>query len=175
MALKVLLIFFLLPWLNFLIILAVQLIFQNLMLFGLVLKRVSKFLFFWSGFHLENKSFSNIRYSFFLLKLGPCLIIIIRLSWSKLKVSWIVGIQETFPWLARFVLLKLFCCHNIYFQFCVLKSQNSFIKCFSNLFGMGEKNRVNRTCICNKYNNCVVSVWLTLIISPKNKKWHGSN
>ena len=51
----------------------------------------------------------------------------------------------------------------------------SFIKCFSNLFGMEEMNRVKRTCICNKYNNCVVPVWLTLIISPKHKKWHGSN
>ena len=94
---------------------------------------------------------------------------------------WIVGIHETFPWLAIVVLLKLFCCHNsfIYFQFCVLKFPNMFwslIKClcFTNLFGIGEmigsKELAFVTIIM-----IVGFVWLTLIISPEHKKWYGSN
>ena len=62
------------------------------------------------------------------------------------------------------------------FVFCVSKFPNLFwslIKCFTNLFGMGEmigsKELAFVTIIM-----IVGSVWLTLIISPKNKKWYGS-
>ena len=152
------------------------------MLSGLVLKGVSK-LFPFSNLGLTWKinHFKTLGTYTFLLKLGPCLILTIRPSWNKLKVFWIVGIHETFPWLAIFVLLKLFCCHNsfIYFQFCVLKFPNMFwslIKClcFTNLFGMGEmigsKELAFVTIIM-----IVGFVWLTLIISPEHKKWYGSN
>ena len=151
------------------------------MLSGLVLKRGLKTFSFFLGLTWKINHFKTLATYTFLLKLGPCLILTIRPSWNKLKVFWIVGIHETFPWLAIFVLLKLFCCHNsfIYFQFCVSKFPNMFWSltkclCFTNLFGMGEmigpKELAFVTIIM-----IVGFVWLTLIISPEHKKWYGSN
>ena len=143
------------------------------------LKGVSKLFLFQIRVSLGKQIILKLKVYTFLLKLGPCLILIIRQSWNKLKVSLIVGIHETFPWLAIFGLSKLFFCHNsfIYFQFGVSKFPNLFwslIKCFTTLFGMGEmigsKDLAFVTIIM-----VVGSVWLTLIISHKHKKLYGSN
>ena len=179
MALKVLSIIFWLPWLNHLIFLAIKLIFLNLMLFGFVLKRGLKtFCFSDQGLTWKTNHFNTLGIHFS-LKIGSMFDLNYKTKLKQIEGVLNCWIQGTFPWLAIFVLLKLFCCHNsfIYFLFCVSKFPNLFwslTKCFTNLFGMGEMIGSKELAFVT-ITMIVGSVWLTLIISPKHKKWYGSN
>ena len=159
MALKVLSIIFSLPWLNFLIFLAIKLFFLNLMLLGLVLKRVLKtFPFSDQGLTRKINHFKTLGIHFS-LKIGS----MFDLNY-KTKLKQIDGVLNCWhTWnlslISNICVIKTLLLPQLLYLFSVRcikipKSVLELDKMFYKFIWNGGNDRVQRACIRNDYTDC---------------------